>query len=143
MSYYQIVSERRAPDYVVRTPADAFKALERYKRKRNEHFIVITLDSCHAVLAVRIISIGTLNRTIVHPRDVFLHGIRDNSAALICAHNHPSGSLTPSPEDLEITRRLRESGDLLGIPLLDHIVFSKNGYHSMVEHGELSAISGP
>lgn len=142
MSLYEIVSERREPTYAVRSPADAFKALERYKNKRNEHFFVVTLDGAHAVIAVRIVSIGLLNRTVVHPREVFIHAIRDNSAAVICVHNHPSGSLSPSPEDLEITRRLREAGDILGIAMLDHLIISKNGFFSMVEHGLLSPIAG-
>ena len=77
-----------------------------------------------------------------HPREVFIHAIRDNSAAVICVHNHPSGSLSPSPEDLEITRRLREAGEILGIAMLDHLIISKNGFFSMVEHGLLSPIVG-
>lgn len=142
MSIYQIVSDRKEPTYVVRSPADAYKSLERYKNKRNEHFFVVTLDGAHAVIAVRIVSIGLLNRTVVHPREVFIHAIRDNSAAVICVHNHPSGSLSPSSEDLEITRRLREAGDILGIAMLDHLIISKNGFYSMVEHGLLSPIAG-
>jgi len=141
MSIYQIVSDRKEPTYAVRSPGDAFKALERYKNKRNEHFFVITLNGAHEVIAVRIVSIGLLNRTVVHPREVFIHAIRDNSAAVICVHNHPSGALTPSPEDLEITRRLRDAGELLGIAMLDHLIISKYGYYSMVESGHLSAIS--
>lgn len=141
MSIYQIVSDRKEPTYVVRSPADAYKSLERYKNKRNEHFFVITLDGAHAVIAVRIVSIGLLNRTIVHPREVFIHAIRDNSAAVICVHNHPSGALSPSTEDIDITNRLRDAGELLGIAMLDHLIISKNGYYSMVEHGHLSAIT--
>jgi len=141
MSIYQIVSDRKEPTYAVHSPSDAFKALERYKNKRNEHFFVITLNGAHEVIAVRIVSIGLGNRTVVHCREVFIHAIRDNSAAVICVHNHPSGALSPSPEDLEITKRLRDAGELLGIAMLDHLIISKNGYYSMVEHGHLSAIS--
>lgn len=138
MSLYEIVSERREPTYAVRTPADAFKALERYKTKRNEHFFVLTLNGAHEVIAVRIVSIGLLNRTVVDPRAVYYQAIKDNAAAVIVAHNHPSGSLSASPEDIEVSRRLREVGQLLGINLLDHVIFSKRGYASMVEQGILA-----
>lgn len=138
MSLYEIVSERREPTYAVRSPADAFKALERYKNKRNEHFFVLTLNGAHEVIAVRIVSIGLLNRTVVHPREVYYQAIKDNAAAIIVAHNHPSGSLSASPEDIEISRRLREAGQLLGISLLDHVIFSKRGHCSMVEQGLMS-----
>ncbi|OHD20133.1 MAG: DNA repair protein RadC [Spirochaetes bacterium GWB1_59_5] len=141
MSIYQIVSDRKEPNYAVRSPADAFRALERYKNKRNEHFFVITLSAAHEVIAVRIVSIGLLNKTVVHPREIFIHAIRDNSAAVICVHNHPSGSLSPSEEDINITKRLRDAGELLGIPMLDHLIISKNGYYSMVENGYLTAIA--
>jgi DNA repair protein RadC len=71
----------------------------------------------------------------VHPREVFADPITDRACAIIVAHNHPSGKLEPSNEDLDITRRLRQSGEILGIPVLDHLVFSENGYFSFAEHG--------
>lgn len=140
MSLYQIVSDRKEPTYTIRAPADAWKALERYKNKSAEHFFVLTLNGAHEVIAVRIVSIGLLNRTVVHPREVFIHAIRDNSAALICAHNHPSGRLDPSPEDIEITNRLRAAGEIIGVALLDHVIFGKTGFYSFVEHGLLSPV---
>jgi len=81
---------------------------------------------------------GVLNKTIVHAREVFITAIRDNSAAVIVAHNHPSGSLEPSAEDIEISKRLCEAGDILGIAVLDHVIISKSGYYSLCEHGKLT-----
>lgn len=136
---YQMVSERHAPSYRIASPKDAFNALTRYANARCERFIVLTLDGAHQLIASRIISMGLVNRTVVHPREVFFPAIKDNAVAIIVAHNHPSGRLDPSPEDLEITRRLRESGEILGISLLDHVVFhKKTGFYSFVEHGLLS-----
>lgn len=141
---YQVVSERRAPSYRIASPRDAFGALARYAGSRCERFIVLTLDGAHQLIASRIISIGIVNRAMVHPREVFFPAIKDNAVAIIAAHNHVSGRLDPSPEDLAITKRLRESGDILGISLLDHVIFhKKTGFYSFVEHGLLSpAIDG-
>ena len=135
---YMLVSERKAQQEItISTPADAYTALTRYHRKRKENFLVLTLNGAHEVQSIRIVSIGTVNRSIVHPREVFIEAIKDNAAAIIVAHNHPSGNFEPSPEDGDVTRRLKEAGDLLGIPLLDHIVFSHRGYYSYLEHNAL------
>ncbi len=75
------------------------------------------------------------NKTIVHPREAFADPITDRACAILVAHNHPSGNLDPSEEDMDITTRLRQSGDILGIPVLDHLIFSENGYYSFVEKG--------
>lgn len=113
------------------------KVLARYSTEQQEHFIVITLDGAHHVKNSRVISKGLLNRTLVHPREVFRYAILDNAAAIVIAHNHPSGVLDPSPDDLEVTQRLRKAGDIIGIEILDHIIFGFGGYRSMSEHGEL------
>jgi DNA repair protein RadC len=132
---YQIVSERHAPAYKIGGPGDAFSVLKRYASAKTERFIVITLDGAHQVKATRIISMGLVNRTIVHAREVFYPAITDHAVAIIIAHNHPSGLLEPSSEDFDITRRLSDAGELLGIPVLDHVIISKSGYYSLVEHG--------
>jgi len=136
---YQIVSERKAPEYKISNPGDVYKALARYGNARNERFIVITLNGGHQVIATRIVSMGLVNRTIVHPREVFWNAIKDNAVGIVVAHNHPSGNLDPSQEDLDITRRLSEAGSILGISLLDHVIFHKKGFYSFVEHGLLSS----
>jgi DNA repair protein RadC len=105
--------------------------------KRQEHFICITLNGAGEVLASRIITVGLLNHSLVHPREVFADAITDRAASVICVHNHPSGSLDPSPQDIAITTQLREAGLLLGIQMIDHIIVTKAGYLSMKERGLL------
>lgn len=87
-----------------------------------EHCLVIILDGRNRVTAINTVSIGTLTSSLVHPREVFKPAILSNAASVILAHNHPSGDPKPSPEDLTLTKRLKEAGSLLGIPVLDHII---------------------
>jgi len=105
--------------------------------KRQEHFVCITLNGAGEVLDSRIITVGLLNHSLVHPREVFADAITDRAASVICVHNHPSGSLEPSPQDIAITTQLKEAGLLLGIQLIDHIIVTKTGYLSMKERGLL------
>ena len=135
---YELVSERHAPPYKVSNPQDIYGALARYARARNERFFAITLNGAHEIIKVHIVSIGLVNRTVVHPREVYITAIKDNSCAIIIAHHHPSGRLDPSAEDREITSRLRDASEILGIALLDHVIFARTGYYSFVEHGLLS-----
>ncbi len=131
---YQIISERTSKkDYSISDASDAYSALSRYVSKSKEHFFVLTLDAKHSVIRTLIISIGLVNKTIVHPREVFRPAIKDNACAIIIAHNHPSGSLDPSHEDKELTTRLVKAGELLGIPVLDQLIISKKGYLSFLE----------
>ena len=127
------IRERRARRIRVTSPADAAHALRAYARKRTEHFLVLTLSAAHEVLGVRIVSIGILNSSPVHPREVFWWAIRDNAQSVIIAHNHPSGNCEPSAEDREMTARLKEAGKLMGIEVLDHIIFGARGYYSFQE----------
>lgn len=118
-------------------PRDVFELLRQYSAKRQEHFLTVTLNGANEVLAVRVITIGLLDRTHVHPREVFADAITDRAASIILAHNHPSGSLTPSDEDRVITWRLLEAGRLLGVPVLDHLIISERGFLSFEEAGLL------
>lgn len=127
--------ERRLPPIKVRMPSDLVPVLARYAGRRQEHFLAISLDGAHQILRIKIISVGLLNRTIAHPREVFRPAILDSSAAIILAHNHPSGNTDPSPEDKDLTRRMIEAGKIIGIPILDHLVFSREGYFSFQEAG--------
>ena len=132
---YMLVTERQSKTQArISSPSDAYTALERYHRKRKEHFLVLTLNGAHEVQSIRIISMGTVNRSIVHAREIFIEAIKDMATAIVVAHNHPSGNFEPSTEDGEVTRSLKAAGDLLGIPVLDHIVFSHRGYYSFLEH---------
>lgn len=103
-----------------------------------EHFVVICLDTKNNVNALNTVSVGTLNSSLVHPREVFKAAILANSNAIILIHNHPSGDPTPSREDLEITKRLVEAGNILGIEVMDHVVIGDNGkYVSLKERGDI------
>ncbi len=106
----------------ISTMEDALPLLADIRNKKQEHFVVITLDGAHRVIEKRTIAIGILNASLVHPREVFADAITDHAAAIIVAHNHPSGSPEPSSADKDVTSRLREAGKLLGIDVLDHIV---------------------
>lgn len=110
---------------------DVYSELQEYKNKKQEYFLTITLDGANHIIQTRVITIGTLNRSLIHPREVFADAITDRAASIIIAHNHPSGLLEASTEDIEVTKRLKDSSKLLGIELLDHIIISKDGYISM------------
>lgn len=110
---------------------------ERIGREKKEHFLVIMLDSQNNLIDIRDISVGTLNASLVHPREVFEPAVRNLAASIILAHNHPSGDLKPSHEDLLITKKLVDSGRLLDIHVLDHIIVTKNEYASLQEQGLL------
>ena len=116
---------------------DVYRHLSEYQNLEREHFVAVTLDGASRVLKTRVISIGTLNQSLVHPREVFRPAILDNAAGIIVAHNHPSGQITPSIEDRRITKRLREVGKLIGIELLDHVILTEYGYYGFNEEGEM------
>ena len=100
-----------------------------------EQFLVCGLDAKHAIIGVNVVSMGSLTMSIVHPREVFKPLILMNAAAWICAHNHPSGDPTPSQEDRQLTTRLRQGADLLGISLLDHLILTDVRYYSFADQG--------
>jgi DNA repair protein RadC len=123
----------------ITTPSDALapilETLESIKFKDVECFVCVTLNSSHKVIGSYVVSQGLVNRTLVHPREVFRPAIMDNATAVIIAHNHPSGSLEPSLDDRDITRRMKQAGDIIGINVLDHLIIapSLNGYFSFLE----------
>ena len=120
-------------DRRIESPDDALRVVQHFSDRPQEHFLSLSLNGAHELIAMRVVSIGLVNRSLVHPREVFADPLKDRAAALIVAHNHPSGNLVPSREDREVTVRLREAGELLGITLLDHVVFSTHGYYSFME----------
>lgn len=115
-------------------PSDVLPAIRHIASRPQEHFISVTLNGANEIINTRTVSIGTSNKTIIHPRDVFAHGLLDHAASMILAHNHPSGNLAPSNEDIRVTDRLTEAGELLGIRILDHIIFSDRDYYSFAEN---------
>jgi DNA repair protein RadC len=118
---------------VVRGPETVFELSRDIRATNREHFMGFYLNTRNQVLRREVISIGSLNASIVHPREVFLPAIAVSAASLVLAHNHPSGDPTPSEEDLAITRRLVEAGRLLGIEVLDHVIVSRDTYASFKE----------
>lgn len=116
---------------------DVMPLLWQYAEKRQEHFICISLNGANGVIAARVITIGLVNCTQVHPREVFSDPIVDRASAIIVAHNHPTGDLTPSTADRKVTKELKDAGNILGIKLLDHIIFSTLGYFSFSDASEL------
>jgi len=117
-------------------PASIFEMVRHYGDRMQEHFIVVMLNGAHELIGMNVVSIGLVNRALVHPREVFSDAIRERATAIVLAHNHPSGNLEPSTDDIEVTLRLRKAGLLLGIEILDHLIFCSDGYRSMLENGE-------
>lgn len=116
---------------IIDSPEKAVAQLANIRDKKQEYFVCLTLDGANRLIAKRIITIGTLTSSLVHPREVFADAITDRAASIIVAHNHPSGSLEPSRADMDVTDRLREAGDLLGVKLIDHIVVTKDSYSNI------------
>ena len=124
----------------IKQPADIFTLIRHYADRKQERFISLSLNGAHEVLAVRIVTIGLVNKAIVHPREVFADLIQDRAAAFCVAHNHPSGQLESSPEDEEITTRLQAAARILGLHFVDHIIFSETKWWSFKENGKLENI---
>jgi DNA repair protein RadC len=116
-------------------PETIYDLLKSYRNRRQEHFFVVTLNGAHEVIKKHVVTKGLVNRTIVHPREVFYHAVKDFAVAVIVAHNHPSGNCVPSTEDDEITRRLSKAAGILGFHLLDHIIIAKTDYYSYRKNG--------
>jgi DNA repair protein RadC len=114
---------------------DVFDLLPELRTEGREHFVTLALNVRHHVIAKRILAIGSLTGVEVHPREVWRQAIVDGAAALIVSHNHPSGDPTPSRQDIELTGRLREVGEVCGIVLLDHVIVTGEGFVSMAERG--------
>ena len=114
---------------------DVYEELKAFSTKSQEHFLTITLDGASHIINTRTVFIGTLNQSLVHPREVFADAIADRAAGIIIAHNHPSGTLEASRADISITQRLKEVSKLVGIELLDHVILSKHGYYSFSDEG--------
>lgn len=117
---------------------DVLPLLSEIRNKPQEHFVSITLNGANEVIQKRVVTVGLLDKSLVHPRDVFADVITDRAAAVIFAHNHPSGDLQPSDEDLKTQTRLVEAATILGIRVLDHLIVGRKGYYSFEEAGLLA-----
>ncbi|ALC89796.1 hypothetical protein AM500_08425 [Bacillus sp. FJAT-18017] len=124
--------------YVIRSPEDgANYVMNEMRFLSQEHFVCLYLNTKNQVLHKQTIFIGSLNASIVHPREVFKEAFRRSAASIICLHNHPSGDPTPSREDIEVTKRLSECGKIIGIDVLDHLIIGENKFVSLKEKGYL------
>jgi len=121
----------------IETPADLLPHVRHYADRKQEHFLCASLNGANELLNIRVVSIGLIDRTPVHPREVFADALSDRAAAIMVAHNHPSGGLEPSPADVEVTSQLKAAGSVVGIALLDHIIFNRTSYYSFLEAGRL------
>ncbi len=127
----------RPHGFKIAFPPDAYPLIRHIADRHQEHFLCISLNGANEVIALRTVSVGLVNRALVHPREVFADPITDRAAAIIVAHNHPSGNLAPSQDDLSVTRQLKEAGNTLGIRLLDHIIFNHEKYYSLLENNQI------
>ena len=121
-------------------PADMLPHLIGIKDQPKEHFLVLYLNARNQVIYQEVISIGSLSASIVHPREVFRPGIERGAASIVLAHNHPSGDVTPSQEDLDLTRRLKQAGQIMGIEILDHVIVAEADYLSLKEGGYIDQV---
>ena len=116
---------------------DIYELFSYLSRETKEHFISIHLDTKNRIICVDTISVGSLTSSIVHPREVFKSVLLSSAASIAIVHNHPSGTPEPSKDDINITKRLKEAGDFLGIPVIDHIIIGNGCYISLIEKGYL------
>jgi len=119
------------------SPLQVFEMFRDLILETKEHFLCIHLDGKNRIICLDRVSVGSLNQSVVHVREVLKSALLSSAAATLLVHNHPTGDPTPSGEDLAITRRLKEAGELIGIPVLDHIIIGEGQYVSFVEKGLL------
>jgi DNA repair protein RadC len=131
---FQLVRENHSERMTLHGPVDAARILCSYLESEDrEHFVSMMLDVKNRVIGIHTVSIGNLNSAIVSPREVFKAAILANAASIIVGHNHPSGDVTPSPEDVQVTSVLKKAGELLGIEVLDHIIVGEEGAHASLK----------
>lgn len=135
---FEFVRRRIKPEGLkIKFPADILPLIQHYGDRKQEHFICVSINGANEVMTVRVVTIGLINKSHVHPREVFADVIAERASAVIVAHNHPNGELNPSGEDIEITKRLKQAANILGLNLLDHIIFNAKGYYSFAENDEI------
>lgn len=133
----QRLAKARTPEArIIRSPRDAAdQVMEELRYLQKEHFVCLFLNTKNHIIAQETLSVGSLNASIVHPREVFRAAIKCSSASIVCVHNHPSGDPSPSPEDIRMTDRLCRAGEIVGIDVLDHIVIGDGSFVSLKEQG--------
>lgn len=133
------IETRNTPNVTLRCSSDIVSILKSFygeikKASEQEIFVVASLNGSHELTALNIVSVGTVNRCLVHPREVYKFAIQNNSSAVIVAHNHPSGKSDPSEEDIDVTRMIYAAGTILGIQVLDHVIIGRDTYYSFLEN---------
>ncbi|MDR1785947.1 MAG: DNA repair protein RadC [Spirochaetaceae bacterium] len=118
----------------IKKPQDLVPYVQHYVMQPKEHFISVTMNGAHEILHIRIVSVGTVNKTLIHPREIFADAIKDRASAIILCHNHPSGACTPSKDDIVTTEQLFEASKVIGIHILDHIILTRKEFFSFREH---------
>lgn len=121
----------------IQQPKDVVPYVRHYALKSVEHFITITTNGAREIISTRVISIGTINRAIIHPREVYSEAVKEHASGIICCHNHPCNQCYPSEADIESTRQLQKAASILGISFMDHIIITRDQYFSFLEHNML------
>jgi len=121
----------------IKSPKDIVPFVRGYTVSQKEHFLVVTLNGGHEIIDIHCVSVGTVNKALIHPRDVFFQAIKENATAIIVCHNHPSGNCEPSKDDIQTTEMLMDASIIMGIELLDHVIIGCDSYFSFVEHNLL------
>ncbi|MXZ00023.1 DNA repair protein RadC [Candidatus Poribacteria bacterium] len=129
----RVLNQGQGIEPSITSPADVLNELRHIKDARKEYFVAVYLNARNQVLKTEVISVGSLNSAIIHPREVFAPAVGISAASMILSHNHPSGDVTPSREDLELTKRLVQAAEIMGIEILDHLVVSSERFLSMKE----------
>lgn len=119
----------------ISSPSDIYEQVKHFADEESETFVVMALNGAYEIIYTKSVSRGLINRTIVHPREVFSDAIKERAVAIALIHNHPSGNVEPSADDKNVTKRLQAAGELIGIKILDHLIISEEGYFSFMEHG--------
>ncbi|VFM96712.1 MAG: DNA repair protein RadC [Candidatus Kentron sp. G] len=132
----EFVRRRIKPEGLkIEIPSDLISYVRHYADRKQEHFLCATVNGANEVINIRVVSIGLVDRSLVHPREVFADPLADRAFAIILAHNHPTGPLQPSTADMETTRRLSKAGEIMGIAVLDHIIFNRTSHSSFLDEG--------
>ena len=126
---------------VIRHPKDILQYVRQYSLEPAEHFITITTNGAHEILSTRVVSVGTVNKALIHPREVFADAVAEHASGIICCHNHPCNQCYPSDADIESTRQLQKASQILGISFLDHLIVTRDSYFSFLEHDMLKPSS--
>ena len=131
----ELIKEGPEQTLYIKDPSDVARYLSEYSKRDREHLLCIYLNTKNRVLGIEVVSIGTLNFSPAHPREIFKGAILASADSIILAHNHPSGDPEPSKDDIEITKRMQKAGKIIGIELLDHVIIGNNSFVSLKERG--------